>query len=237
MTDFFFVFFCYYLGYITRAEKSKTSFFLNWYFYHQEDEQQQDDSQLYTAVSADFFPFKNKQSTVASHKKMLDFPDKSETRNKMRYRISGRFFKHFSNNSSIHGLKFITQDGVSWFERLVIFLGFVWHWWWGCTYVSYRPPSINSFNRFKFSLQQNHVDFRLFVWNTLHFLFLLENLAQVWKLVRFYIAWLPPIPIEWQSISGCDHLQRQQSIREKITLCALRSKVFNIIQIDKYVQV
>ena len=40
----------------------------------------------------------------------------------MRYRISGRFFKHFSNNSSIHGLKFITQDGVSWFERLVFFL-------------------------------------------------------------------------------------------------------------------
>ncbi|XP_046452024.1 sodium channel protein Nach-like [Daphnia pulex] len=50
---------------------------------------------------------------------MLDFPDKSETRNKTRYRISGRFFKHFSNNSSIHGLKFITQDGVSWFERIM----------------------------------------------------------------------------------------------------------------------
>lgn len=58
---------------------------------------------------------------------MLDFPDKSETRNKTRYRISGRFFKHFSNNSSIHGLKFITQDGVSWFERLVLFFEFDLH--------------------------------------------------------------------------------------------------------------
>lgn len=69
--------------------------------------------------------FKYFQFTVTSQPKkmmMMEFPDESDTRSKTRYRISGRFFKHFSNNSSIPGLKLITQDGVSWFERLVFYL-------------------------------------------------------------------------------------------------------------------
>ncbi|XP_032777886.2 pickpocket protein 28 [Daphnia magna] len=66
--------------------------------------------------------FKYFQFTVTSQPKkmmMMEFPDESDTRSKARYRISGRFFKHFSNNSSIPGLKLITQDGVSWFERIM----------------------------------------------------------------------------------------------------------------------
>ena len=39
--------------------------------------------------------------------------------NKKRWQISDRFIKRFCDNTSIHGLKLIAQNGVPWFERQV----------------------------------------------------------------------------------------------------------------------